>query len=364
MTRNSTAVGRYPSLLTLIAVLVGAAITVEASEIRVAAGPWPDSMPTLPAQKSVSSPPLFIRIDLTLVEEALTISSNDREVTVIGEARNDEEGLAWLLPLAVAGLDADGELVDSVTVTMVGADSFASAELPHEWVAPGTTGWFSAALSNIPESPIETVLVRAQGMMINQKSGDVTSPETSAGLEMAGDWQIEQTGWELTLTGLVRNLGPEDVVGLRVATVFRDPAGAMVEFGSKGQPGEVIGGYLGGVPAGGEVPVRLWFYTDPDVFATAAIETRLSAFTIGDPEHHYAILGIGHLQGLGGTTWRSSIELVNRSGATANAVLTYRYEDDQTHAFAFVDLEDGEAFQSSDVAAEPSESRSRRRGMF
>ncbi len=351
MTRNSTAACRYFSLLTLIAVLVGAAVAVQASEIRVETGSWPDSIPPVQVDQSSSSPPFtFVPVDLTVIEETLTVEVGDREITIIGEARNDEGDIAWLIPLSVAGLDADGELVDSATVSMVGGNSVMARDLPSEWLGPGETGWFSAELSHSADRPVETVLIRAQGMVQNLKNETAASLSNGTDLEMVGDWQVEHSGWFVTMTGLVRNTRPEDVVGLRVTAVFRDADGAMAEFASDGQRAEVIGGFLGGVPSGEEVPVELWFYMDPDILDTGTIETRLSAFNIGEPEHRYAILGIGHLQGLGGSTWRSSVDLVNRSGIAARAILVYRYGDDETHVY--VDLEDGEGFHSSDVAVE------------
>jgi len=351
MIRNATAVWRCFSFSTLIAHLFGVAIAVQASEIRVTTGPWPNSILPVHVDQSNSSPPItFVPVDLAVIEETLTVEVGDREITIVGEARNDGGDIAWLIPLVVAGLDADGELVDSATVSVVGGDSVTSRDLPSEWLTPGETGWFSAELSHSADRPVETVLIRAQGMIQNLKNETAASLGSGAGLEMAGEWRIEQGGWGVTLKGIVRNTSPEDVVGLRVATIFRDAEGAIVEFGSRGQPAEVIGGFLGGVRSGEEVPVELWFYMDPDILATATIETRLSAFAIEDPEYRYAIIGIGHLSGLGGSIWRSSIDLVNRSGAATQVILIYRYGDDETHVF--IDLEDGEAFHGSDVALE------------
>jgi hypothetical protein len=323
----------------------------QTAEIRVATGPWPDSVPPVQVDASSFSPPFtFIPIDLTLIEETLTVESGFPTITIIGEARNDSEEPAWLIPLTVAGLDADGELVDSAEISMMGGSSVTPRDFPPEWIIPGGTGWFTATLTDSADRPVETILIRAQGMIPNMKSGTAAPIEIAAGLEMAGDWQIEQDGWAVTLNGLVRNTGAGDVVGLRVATAFRDSEGALVELGGRGQRAEVIGGFLGGVPAGGEVPVDLWFYMDPEVLDTGTIDTRLSAFQLGDPEYVSAIVGIGHLQGLGGSTWRSSIDLVNRSGAAARVFLIYRHDGGETGAI--LDLDDAEAFHSEDVAVE------------
>lgn len=351
MSRTSTVGCPHSPLMIMIAVLVGVAFGVQASEIRVETGSWPDSIPPVQVDQSSFSPPFrFVPVDLTVIEETLTVEVGDREITIIGEARNDEGEIAWLIPLSIAGLDADGELVNSATFSMVGGDSVMARDLPSEWLGPGETGWFSAKLAFSADRPVETVLIRAQGMVPNLKSETAVSLGNGTDLEMVGDWQIEHTGWFVTMTGLVRNTRPEDVVGLRVTSVIRDADGAMAEFASGGQRAEVIGGFLGGVPSGKEVPVELWFYVDPDILDTGTIETRLSAFDIGETEHLYAILGIGHLRGLGGSAWRSSVDLVNRSGIAARVILVYRYGDDQTHVF--VDLEDGEGFHSSDVAVE------------
>lgn len=143
MSRTSKVACPCSSLMIMIAVLVGPAFGVQASEIRVETGSWPDSIPPVHVDQSSFSPPfVFVPVDLTVIEETLTVEVGDRNITIIGEARNDEGDTAWLIPLSIAGLDADGELVNSATFSMVGGNSVTARDLPSEWLGPGETGWF------------------------------------------------------------------------------------------------------------------------------------------------------------------------------------------------------------------------------
>jgi hypothetical protein len=89
---------------------------------------------------------------------------------------------------------------------------------------------------------------------------------------------------------------------------------------------------------------------DPEVFGEANIETRLSALGMDEDRHEYAVIGIAHQRGLAGSQWRSSLDLVNLSGADGRVYLSYRYESGST--FRSVDLPRGEAWHAEDVAVE------------
>jgi hypothetical protein len=169
-------------------------------------------------------------------------------------------------------------------------------------------------------------------------------------LEMENDWQLERDGRIHTLTGVVRNTGDADLVGLSVAVALRGPTGAMIDVARRPQRGERIGGFLGGLRSGQSTEVEIGFYVDPVVFDGAALETRLNAFTVGDSINRYGIVGLAHRSGLSGASWRSSLSLVNRSGASARVLLTYRYDGGRAHAWA--DLDDGEAMDWSDAGVD------------
>ena len=114
-------VGRYVRLLMLAALLVATAESTHAAEVGLVSGPWPESVPPV-ATKDAGSPPWFTPVDLTVVEETLTIEAGDRQVTIMGEARNDSEMVVGTPRLSAAMVDGDGELIAVATASMEGAE--------------------------------------------------------------------------------------------------------------------------------------------------------------------------------------------------------------------------------------------------
>jgi hypothetical protein len=295
-----------------------------------------------PAESKVS---FLDPVELTVVEETLSVELGGQVVRVVGEARNDSGLVVGLLQIEAAGIDADGALVDVAAGSPHGASAVVARDLPPGLVAPGETAWFTVTLSTVDDRVPETVLIRAHGRELYAAATGDQPP-----LEMLGEWQVDSDGRSHSLTGTVRNNLDEDVVGLSVVVALREPTGRMIDLAVRTQDGERISGFLGGVRPGETAVIEADFFIDPAVFDSATLETRLHAFLVGEPVHRYGVLGVAHRPGFNGTNWQSSLSLVNRSGATAQALLTFRHGGDRSQVW--VDLDDGEATHWDDAAVE------------
>ncbi|HSN55799.1 MAG TPA: hypothetical protein VLT32_14075 [Candidatus Sulfomarinibacteraceae bacterium] len=337
---------RTPSASIPVVLALAVASIVGASGTEIVPGPWPDLvLESDLAEREVSTKVFLDPVELTVVESSVTIQLAGQSVSVVGEARNDSDLVVGLLRLDVAGLDAEGGLVGTGSGWLQAGPGVSSLGVPGgQAVAPGETVWFSASLDATGDRTVAEVMVRVRGRGLFGPAGSGPS------LELVDGWQVEADGWLHTLTGTVRSSVDEDVVGLSAAVALRDPTGSLIAISRSSQRGERIGGFLGGVRSGAEAEAETGFWVDPAVFDSATVETRLNAFTLGDPSHRYAVIGVAHRPGLGGTSWRSSLGLVNRSGAAARVLMTYRH--DSGRSSVWVDLEDGEALHRDDAAVE------------
>jgi hypothetical protein len=280
------------------------------------------------------------RLELVVVEGSLSIIEHDGYLSVVGEVRNDDDRIAGALRLEAAGVDETGSLVATGSGRIYGAaPAVISPGVPWDIVVPGATAVFIATLSN-PGSAIETVLVRATGI-----ASDVTLGWFP--LVRAADWEVSEAPFGVLLHTVVRNDGPDDMVGLNATVVLRNLDGAVIGAARAYPDADRIGGYLGGIRAGQEAQVFMALPLDRDTVDAADLEDRFAGRFFTGGRFDYAVIGVAHSPGAGGAVWRSSLGLTNLSGAPGRVRLTYRAGGGSWSTD--LDLADGESVLTDDV---------------
>jgi len=153
---------------------------------------------------------------LTVIEETLSVTERNGIISVVGEVRNDSENAIGLETLDFAGLDADGGLVaaDSYWNGVYGIRFTDSIGISREVLTPGGTGIFRVSLFPLGQ-PVETILISVSGR-------EAEIEPTVLPLEMVDGWDIEEWSPGLTkFTGVVRNVGPTDTIGLTITVGAR-----------------------------------------------------------------------------------------------------------------------------------------------
>lgn len=324
------------------AIALGFAFPSPATEIRVITDPhsgeWIEALPSEPGVNATNPP---VQVPLAVVEETLSISVDGSVVTIVGEVRNEGDRMAGFLRLQTAGLDASGELLDSGWATLHGFDSGGDrASVQQNLIAPGEVAWFSTTLYAPEGTELTTVLLRPSGIESDEVIADLP-------LEMVGEWQVEEWAFGSRLTGTVRNTGTVALVGLNVTVGLRRSSDVMMAVRQDWPRASVVGGYLGGLRAGEEAEVSLSVYAAASDIAAATIETRIGAQPYTGGSFSYGVVGVAHGSGVGGSVWRSSLTLANRSGAAGNVALTLRYRTNQVDTA--IGIADGESLHWDDV---------------
>jgi hypothetical protein len=276
-----------------------------------------------------------------VVEGTLSISRGDDYFSIVGEVLNESENTAVGIQLQIAGLDADGQLVETATAQIYGGSHVQAGYYgPGEVIPPGETGFFTSFLGFRDSQVVETILIRASGY---QAEIEIEDPS----LVMTGDWEVEtEFGW-VTLIGVILNTADEDIVGLNIRLGLRNSTGTMLALVRNNPRADRIGGYLGGLRSGEETEVTIHLSMDPEEFASISVETRLAGRWYEEGHHQYGVAGVAHAPGANGSVWCSSLGLTNQSGAEADVRLTYWHAGGG--ATVELELDDGETFHREDV---------------
>ena len=323
----------------LVVFAAGVTYAAERPEIRFVTGPFAEGGLERPDHSAAD---VGDWAKLTVIEETLSVTERNGIISVVGEVRNDSENAIGLETLDFAGLDADGGLVaaDSYWNGVYGIRFTDSIGISREVLTPGGTGIFRVSLFPLGQ-PVETILISVSGR-------EAEIEPTVLPLEMVDGWEIEEWYPGLTrFTGIVRNVGPTDIIGLTITVGARSQTGKMVLAQRIYPVGERIGGYLGGIRAGAEIDVEFYVYVDLEEIAADSVETRLAGRLYEGGWFDYGLAGVAHLPGAEGTTWRSSLGLTNRSGAAGGVALAYYHSGGR--AAAELVLADGEAVDFDDV---------------
>jgi len=132
-------------------------------------------------------------------------------------------------------------LISNITLSTAGAFGHVPANPvpPYIWdILPvGETGWFSVWVPVPTDVEIGEVVISARGW-------ETDTEMDSSSLTMVDEWAIEETPFGVTLTAIVENTSPNDLVGLN-ATVATDSgcriwAYASVIENSTGDPTTVV----------------------------------------------------------------------------------------------------------------------------
>ena len=327
----------------IVVFAVSVTFAAEIPGIRVVSGPtFDDGLPVSSVRPDLAVTDVGDDAVLTVIEDTLSISENNGRLSIVGEVRNDGEYAAGRLELGLAGLDAEGELVDVASSwNGILGDSYLSVYgIVDDVIVPGKSGIFSTSL--FPQgAQVETVLISVSGR-------EVDFEPSAFPLEMTGDWEIEEWSPGLTkFTSVVRNVGSTDIISLSVTVGARDQTGNMLIAHRVYPRGDRIGGYLGGIRAGGEIEVEFVQSVDIDEISAVSVETRLAGRPYEGGIFAYGVAGVAHAPGAYGSVWRSSLGLTNRSGAAGGVSLGYHHSGGR--ADAELVLADGEAANFDDV---------------
>jgi len=328
--------------LLFAAIALGVAFPSLAAEIRVVTDPYSGEwIETLPSESGADAAFTSVEVPLVVVEETLSISADGYVVTILGEVRNEGDRMAGSLRLQTAGLDASGELLSTSWATLHGfASGGDRAAVQQNLIPPGEVAWFSTTLLLPEGTELTTVLLRPTGHERDEVIADLP-------LEMVGEWQVDELTYGSRLIGTVRNTGAVSLVGLNLTVDLRQPSGVMLAVSRNWPRASMIGGYLGGLRAGEEVEVSLIVHVTAAEIAAATIETRIGAEPYTGGSFSYGVVGVAHGSGVGGSVWRSSLTLANRSGAIGNVVLSFRYRDHQVDTT--IVIADGQSLHWDDV---------------
>jgi hypothetical protein len=324
-----------------LGVATAAAGTTTHPEIRVVAGAIDDQFGFggLGEDRQRDELHLGEQVELTVIEESLTVRPRDGLITVSGEVRNGSTSTVEVFSLQAVALDVDGELLDTVQTLLPASSPAEPWNAPRDLMAPGATAFFAVTLRASSDAAA-TVLVRALGIEVDLVPGEIA-------LELVGDWDVRETPHRIELSGMVRNPTAGSIAGLSVTVAARAPSGAVLGVGRIYPRAGLIGGYLGGLRPGEETEVDLTLAVDPAEFETADLETLVTGRPYGGGSFRYGVVGIAHSRGVDGSVWRSSLTLTNRSGAPAGVVLRYDYAGGREEAS--LELDDGETFHRDDV---------------
>jgi hypothetical protein len=324
-----------------LGIAAGAVASGDHSEIRVVAAAVDDwsGVEDLSAGVDRGGQPAIDSVELTVVAEALTVRPLNGLITVCGEVRNDGDSAVSALSLQVVALDGDGHLLDTGQTPLPASSPAVPWNAPVDLLAAGATGLFSVTLGASVDD-VATVLVRALGIETDLVPGELT-------LELVGDWDVQAMPQSIQLAGRVRNPTASGIAGLAVTVAAREPSGAVLAVGRSYPRASMIGGYRGGLRPGEEAEVDLTLFGDPAELATAELETVVTGRPYGGGSFRYGVVGLAHSPGAGGSVWRSSLALTNRSGAPAGVELRYVFSEGREERS--LQLADGETFHRDDV---------------
>lgn len=335
--------GRVTGQLMITIGLIALAGPSAAAGIRVTAG---DLGTTAPGSTSAVSAPeaadIGDEVVLTVLDETLTITQSGSLLSLMGLVRNDGDETVVLRQLEAAAFDTEGTLIAVVTGRLYGDTVEPSSVVgPDEGVAPGASAAFAISLA-APTAAVDTVRIRASGI-----AADVGIAEPP--LEAVTEWEIDETQYGIPRASCVmRNPGADDLVGISATVVLTNPDGTVLAVERVYPRGERIGGYLGGIRAGQEMPVEIFFRADLDRVEAAELDVQYAGRVYNGGSFRYGVVGVARNTGVGGSVWRSSLTLTNRSGAAAAVALRY-YHDNESADAALV-IANGETVHHDDVA--------------